>query len=123
MFELNFLRFMRENFPTIPTYSFFIPANAPADAYCFENAGSGIATKRMDNDDIITRSIKLTFSTDDAIKLFNDYELTKYIERCHLIGDMSVLNARIINFTDRYHSDQKIFERIYTINFKYKETQ
>lgn len=123
MFELNFLKFMREKFPNIPTYSFFIPESAPVDAYCFENAGSGIATIRMNDSNVVSRTIKLTFSTNDASKLFNDKELTKYIERCHLMGDVPILKARILNFTDRYFDDQKVFERIYTINFKYKDTQ
>ncbi|MGF1787096.1 hypothetical protein L4D00_14975 [Photobacterium swingsii] len=120
MFELNFLKFMKQCFPDIQCYSFFIPDGAPTKAYCFENAGSGIATQRMNEDNIASRTIKLTFSTTEISELYDDSLLTKYIKECSLLGDIPIINARILNFNDQFYSEQKVFERTYTINFKFK---
>lgn len=122
MFELNFIKFMKLIFPDVPTYSFVIPSDAPADAFCFEPAGRGIATQRFD-DSIESRTIKLTRSSKDVSVIFNDSGLTKYIRECHQIGDVPIIKARILNVHDLYDKEQKIFERTYTINFKFKEIQ
>ncbi|WP_188013165.1 hypothetical protein [Photobacterium damselae] len=120
MFELNFIKFMKLIFPNIPTYSFVIPEDAPADAFCFEPAGRGIATNRFDNL-IESRTVKLTRSSKTVSNVFNDNELTKYIRECYQLGDIPIINARILNVHDLYDKEQRIFERTYTINFKFKE--
>ncbi|ELH4810068.1 hypothetical protein Q9X96_003101 [Vibrio vulnificus] len=119
MLEINFIKFMK-SFSEIPVYSFLIPENAPDTAFCFENAGQGIATQYHDGKEIITRTIKLTKSSNDISEIYNDLELTKYVNEANAVGDIYILKARILNFHDSFNQEQKIYERTYSIQFKYK---
>lgn len=119
MLELNFIKFMK-SFSEIPVYSFYIPEDAPKTAFMFENAGQGIATQYHDGSEIITRTIKLTKSATDISEIYNDSELTKYVNNATAVGDISILKARILNFHDLFNQEQKIYERTYSIQFKYK---
>ena len=107
----------------IPVYSFYIPEDAPATAFCFENAGQGIATQYHDGSEIVTKTIKLTISTKDISVIYNDSELTKYVNNTFLIGDLPIIKARILNYSDLFNQEQKIYERTYSIQFKYKNKE
>ncbi|KFA99265.1 hypothetical protein [Vibrio sp. ER1A] len=120
MLESNFIAFLKSKYPDTPVYSFYIPEDAPSPAFCFENAGMGVATHYQDGNEIKTRSIKLTLSSTEVKDIFDDGQLHKYIKEMHLLGSLNILNARIINFTDDFHLEQKIFERTYTISIKYR---
>ncbi|EHM6953369.1 hypothetical protein KGV31_002168 [Vibrio parahaemolyticus] len=119
MLELNFIKFMK-SFSDVPVYSFYIPEDAPSKAYCFENAGQGVATQYHDGSEIITRTIKLTLSTDNIADIYNDSELTKYVNGATSVGDITLLKARVLSFHDLFNQEQKIYERTYSIQFKYK---
>ena len=118
--ESNFIKYIKTLYPDYPVYSFFIPQDAPSTAFCFENAGQGISTHRVGTN-IISRVIKLTLSTDDISIIYKDSLLQKQINSAHLIGELSIVSARIENFSDSFNKEQKLFERTYTIKIKYKE--
>ncbi|WP_347368024.1 hypothetical protein [Vibrio vulnificus] len=119
MLEVNFLKFMNQ-FSEIPVFSFYIPEDAPSTSFYFENAGQGVTTKYQDGSEIITRTIKLTKSTKNISEIYQDSELTKYIVTATKLGDINLLNVRILNFSDYYDQEQQIYERTYSIQFKYK---
>ncbi|EJG0782046.1 hypothetical protein C2F72_RS01360 [Vibrio parahaemolyticus] len=119
MLETNFIKFLKL-FSEIPIYSFYIPEDAPTTAFCFENAGQGVATFYHDGSEVITRTIKLTKSSNDISEIYNDSELTKYVNGTSVIGEIPILKARILNFQDLFNQEQKIFERTYSIQIKYK---
>lgn len=122
MLEVNFIKHLQAEYPDIPVYSFFIPENAPAKAFCFENAGYGIATQYKDGESQITsRTIKLTLSSKDIADIYNTRDLHKYFVRSSKIGDLPILSARILNFSDNFIPEQKIYERTFTIQFKFIE--
>lgn len=122
MLEINFIKHLQAEYPDIPVYSFFIPEDAPSKAFCFENAGYGIATTYKDGESQITsRTIKLTLSSTNIADIYNTGELNKYIVKSSKIGDLPILSARILNFSDNFIPEQKIFERTFTIQFKFLE--
>ncbi|MFL1802339.1 hypothetical protein ACJW8F_13240 [Plesiomonas shigelloides] len=120
MFEKNFIAFIKA-FSKVPVYSFYIPDGAPSKAFCFENAGSGTDTNYFDGSQVRARTVKLTMSSTNIEDVFDDYELNKYIRNAHQMGEMKILCARVMNFSDNMNPEQKIFERTYTIQVKYKE--
>ncbi|MCU8498496.1 hypothetical protein M2G70_07435 [Vibrio vulnificus] len=122
MLESNFILFLKEALPDVPVYSFVIPEDAPSPAFCIENAGYGIATQRFNEDNIISRVIKLTVSTTNISDIYNDSDLRKYIESTSSLGSIPVLKVRINNYSDTFNQEQRIYERTYTITIKYKES-
>lgn len=118
MFEKNLIIFLKAFFKEIPVYAFFIPENAPETAVCFENAGRSEHTKYYDGEELQTRTIKLTVSSNDVSKIFDDSELTKYIVKATNIGALKILQARITGSVDNFNDKQKLYERTYSISFK-----
>lgn len=116
--ESSLIKFLQEALPEVPVYSFCIPENAPSPAFCIENLGYGIAKMRYNEDNIITRSIKLTLSSKNISDIYNDKDLRQYIESATKFHDLPILKARIQNFTDSLNHEQKIYERTYTIIIK-----
>ncbi|WP_028022235.1 hypothetical protein [Enterovibrio calviensis] len=122
MLESSLIGYLKEAFPSVPVYSFYIPEDAPSPAFCIENAGSGIATQRYNNDNIVSRVIKLTISSNSVSDIYNDKHLREYLESANTLGELKVLLVRINNFADSFNQEQKIFERTYTITIKIKES-
>ena len=120
MFEKNLIACLKEYFGSVPVYSFFIPEGAPETAVCFENAGQGTQATYYDREDLQIRTIKLTVSSNDVSKIFDDSELHKYFARLAKLGDLKLLNAKITGFHDNFSQSQMLFERTYTIQFKLK---
>lgn len=122
MLEVNFIKHLQAEYPDIPVYSFCIPEDAPAKAFCFENAGYGIATPYKDGEKQITaRTIKLTLSSKNITDIYDTGGLNKYIVKSSKIGDLPIISARILNFSDTVIPEQKIYERTFTIQFKFIE--
>lgn len=117
---MNLIKFLKAYNELIPVYSFYIPEDAKALAMCFENAGQGVATNYHNGSEIKTRTIKLTVSSNDIADIYQDEALTKYISTANKVGDLTILKARVINFTDLFDNESKIYERTYSIQFKYK---
>ncbi|MGL4843930.1 MAG: hypothetical protein ACRC2Y_04840 [Aeromonas veronii] len=119
MFETNFIKFIR-SFEDIPVYAFVIPEEAPETAYCFEPAGKGYSQLYYGGEEIESRTIKLTKSSNDISQIWNDSSLHKYIRQATHVGDLQILCARILGVADNFSADQKLYERTYTINIKLK---
>lgn len=122
MLESNFIKFLSEAFPSVPVYSFYIPEDAPSPAFCFENAGYGIATHRNNNSNIVNRAIKLTVSSTNVSDIYNDKHLRDYLESATTLSELPIVSLRINNFVDEFITEQKIFERTYSITIKIKES-
>lgn len=122
MLESKFIKFLNSAFPTVPVYSFYIPEDAVSPAFCIENAGYGIATKRYNNDNISNRVIKLTVSSKDISDIYNDLHLREYLESANNLDGLPIISMRITNFNDSLNQEQMVFERTYTITIRIKET-
>ncbi|ELA9841222.1 hypothetical protein V4F87_003264 [Vibrio parahaemolyticus] len=120
MLESNFIAFLNSKFPDIPVFSFEIPQGSPSPSFCFENAGMGIHQQYTNGEHIEARTIKLTLSSENIKHIYDDGLLHKYIMEVHQMGELSILNARILNFSDLFDKENKIYERTYTISIKYK---
>ncbi|MGL4765214.1 MAG: hypothetical protein ACRC2N_09340 [Aeromonas sp.] len=120
MFEKNLIACLKVFFKSIPVYAFFIPEGAPDTAVCFENAGQGTQTNYFDGSDLEIRTIKLTVSSNDSSKIFDDSDLHKYISRLTKVGELQILTARITGYHDNFSQSQMLFERTYSISFKLK---
>lgn len=121
MFEINFIKFLNMSFPTIPTYSLVCPVDAPNPSFIFENAGQGVSQQYHNGKEIIARTVKLTVSSTDIKDIYQDQVLNKYIRNASKIGDLEILNAKILNFADSLNQETKIYERTYSIQIKYKQ--
>ncbi|WP_339009449.1 hypothetical protein [Aeromonas popoffii] len=120
MLETNLVKWLRLVF-NLPVYAFEVPLKESGTCWVYENAGRGIRTLYHDGSEIIQRTIKLTKSATSYEQILDDSKLTKYIKELAKLGDLPILHARIDNFTDLYDRENEIFERTYTIHFKYKE--
>ncbi|HHG3075757.1 TPA: hypothetical protein ACPVXB_001015 [Vibrio parahaemolyticus] len=119
MIELNFISFLKDSFPNIPVYSFYIPENAPNPSMCFESIGQGVAQGYLDGSEMVVRTIKLTVSSTDIKDIYNNKELYKQINAAHQLGELPIIKARITNFSDNFDIESSIYERTYTITIKY----
>lgn len=120
MLEANLVKWLIATF-NLPVYAFSVPLNEKGTCWVYENAGRGLVTPYHDGTEIIQRTIKLTKSAVSYDQITDDSKLTKYIRELSKLGDLTVLHARIINFSELYDPENEIYERTYSINFKYKE--
>ncbi|MGG5825941.1 hypothetical protein ACQ4LF_09420 [Aeromonas salmonicida] len=120
MLETNLVKWLIATFG-LPVYAFSVPLSESGTCWVYENAGRGLHSQYHDGTEIIQRTIKLTKSSTTYDQITDDSKLTKYIKELTMLGDLPILHARITNFTDLHDEANDIFERTYTINFKYKE--
>ncbi|HGY0993963.1 TPA: hypothetical protein ACNU17_003068 [Aeromonas salmonicida subsp. pectinolytica] len=120
MLEPNFVKWLVQKF-SIPVYAFSIPDNAPTTAWCYVNAGRGTATNYHDGSEIVSRTIRLTKSSKNIEKIFDDSTVHKYIKEASSFADFKILSARVTNQNDLFDEENQIYERTYSISIKYKE--
>ncbi|WP_068871974.1 hypothetical protein [Edwardsiella tarda] len=121
MFEKSIIAFLKAHFGNTPVYAFIIPEDAPPYAVCFENAGRGVLTNSGFGEEIARRAIKVTVSSDDVTRIFEDEAFTKYIHRATTVGQLPILNAKITGVVDNFSQAQRLYERTYTITITIKE--
>ncbi|CAJ1855539.1 hypothetical protein HLBENOHH_02473 [Aeromonas dhakensis] len=120
MLEENLVKWLKAVF-NLPVYAFTVPQSESGTCWVYENAGRGLHSQYHDGSEIIQRTIKLTKSSTAYEQITDDSKLTKYIRELAKLGDLPILHARISNFTELFDSENDIYERTYTITFKYKE--